>query len=773
MTAALRDLLERFDDSLAAEPTSTDTRATSSTGHQGADLVREMRARWQSGEQPSAEEFLNVHPALWQQTEAVVDLAYEEFCLRQAAGQEDAAENILGRFPQWADPLRVMLDCHRLLRSSCEWGAGRDPVQLPQPGDVIGEFRLLETLGSGRRARVFLATQPGLAHRPVVLKITPLDGGEYLSLARLQHTNIVPLHTVVDDPERGIRILCMPYFGRLTLADLLRSLADIPCSARSGRDIVEAIDQLGKSHADFAGAARQLLANVSYVQACCWIVAALADALHFAHERGLVHFDVKPANVLLASDGQPMLLDFHLASPPLRPGGPLPEHLGGTLRYMPPEQQAAMGAFQVGRPAALDGRADIFSLGAVLYEALGGPLPITRDSPSLAIVNQQVSVGLVDIVARCVATRLEDRYTSAACVAADLRRHLTDQPLVGVPNRSLRERWQKWRRRRPSTLRTTALLVGLAGTAALLLAGTFWQLRDRQRQAEAALREGQAQIQNGGQYVEAEHTFERGLTQLRWLPGQGDLQQRLREQVRVARQRQLVQELHALADETRGLFGVQGVPTDQLRSLALKCRALWVKRTQIVVALNLTQDPNASDDLQDVGLFAAHVEVRLAAGTDDPAVGQSNALQIVDEAESLLGPSALLSHERHVLRQALGLSTEAPSDRTPLSRTAREHYSLGRSYLAAGNLPSAAAELEAAVALDPAGRWPNFYFGLCAFRLARFEEAVTAFSVCIGTAPESAACYHNRSLAYAALGRFEQARRDAERGRQLHPQERR
>src|SRR5205807_3094797 len=131
------------------------------------------------------------------------------------------------------------------------------------------------------------------------------------------------------------------------------------------------------------GAARAYLARASHVEAVCWIGACLADALQYAHEHGLVHMDVKPSNVLLAADGQPMLLDFHLAREPIRPAGPLGEWVGGTLAYMSPEQQTALDAVRAGRevPVAVDGRSDLYALGLLLYEALGGRLPLPPTGP--------------------------------------------------------------------------------------------------------------------------------------------------------------------------------------------------------------------------------------------------------------------------------------------------------------------------------------------------------------------------------------------------------
>src|SRR5207244_4507306 len=132
---------------------------------------------------------------------------------------------------------------------------------------------------------------------------------------------------------------------------------------------------------------RQILAQLSHTRAICWIGSCLADALEYAHERGLVHLDLKPSNVLLAADGQPMLLDFHLAQQPLYPDGPAPTWLGGTPAYMSPEQKAAIAAMRERRSVVtpVDGRSDIYSLGVLLHEALGGSI---TDSKSLTSAEQ-------------------------------------------------------------------------------------------------------------------------------------------------------------------------------------------------------------------------------------------------------------------------------------------------------------------------------------------------------------------------------------------------
>src|SRR5262249_44518558 len=209
--------------------------------------------------------------------------------------------------------------------------------RFPAAGETFGDFLLLAELGRGAQGPVFLASQLSLGDRPVVLKLTPCEAGEHLSLARLQHTHIVPLYSVQDHPARGLRALCMPYFGGATLARLLEALRGQPPARRTGQDLLDALDRAQAAAplvppappplppppagggVRVKGPARQTLAGASYVEAVCWVGACVADALQYAHERGLVHLDLKPSNVLLAADAQPMLLDFHLARGPIHP----------------------------------------------------------------------------------------------------------------------------------------------------------------------------------------------------------------------------------------------------------------------------------------------------------------------------------------------------------------------------------------------------------------------------------------------------------------------
>jgi serine/threonine protein kinase len=786
-----------------------------------ASLVADMIRLWRQGRPLRTEDFLARHPQLREHPEAVADLIYEEVCLRQEHGSEVAVEEVLCRFPRWRPQLEVLFDCQRLL------GPGQAPTRFPAAGESLGDFLLLHELGRGAQGRAYLAGQLSLGGRPVAVKVIPCAGHEHLALARLQHTHIVPLYCIQDHPARGLRVLCMPYFGGATLARVFEALPQPP-GRRTGRDVLDALDRVcGPAPAEQPAEkktgpspARRFLARASYEQAVCWVGACLADALHYAHERGLVHLDVKPANILLAADGQPMMLDFDLAREPIPPDAEVPCWLGGTAGYLSPEQEAAILAVQQGQPVPrrVDGRSDLYSLGVVLAEALTGMPPTGRtlassltargglgvgpasragpeapgagktsggqaqglqplgfSAPSARCLQGMrpvplgsrhlpgVSVGLADVITKCLADDPAERYPDMAALAADLRRHLADLPLAGVRNRSLRERWRKWRRRRPHGVALAVLLFAVLVTAGGIIAGVASSISAQLGQARSALARAQTQI-TGGEYDSAIDTLQHGRSVARSLPFQGELvnelDRRLRraEEARAAADRAAAaRELHLLTARVRFLYGVDPLPAEVVCRLEAPCRTLWEQRAAVVKRLSpggvAALEPTVREDLLDLAIFLTNLQA--------PAV--------LDEAEALLGPSPVLDAERALHGAAGGRSSLPDRGREGKAETAWEHYALGRTLLRSGELARAAEETAQAVRLQPQGLWPNFYQGLCAYRLGHYKRAVTAYSVCIGAAPAPAGCFYNRALALAALGRTEQAREDFDQALRLDP----
>jgi serine/threonine protein kinase/lipoprotein NlpI len=736
--------------------------------------AQDIGARWRQGEPIRVEDYLAQNPKLANHSEIAVRLIYEEMCVRRELGEGASSEEYFQRFPEFRPALEKVLECHRILEPDL---AG--PV-YPVVGEMLGDFLLVAELGRGLHGRVFLATQPALADRPLVLKLTPRSGREHLSLARLQHTHIVPLFFVHEDEERRLLILGMPCFGGATFAQMLQAARTGQSRGIGpGQNLLRILDHIHESlPASYParGRARQFLNNVSAAQAICWIGSCLADALQYAHERGLVHLDVKPQNVLLTADGLPMLLDFHLAREPIQPECAAPLWLGGTPAYMSPEQQAALSALRRGKPApaAVDGRSDVYSLGLLLWELAGGPAPPLPESalPSRSW-DPGMPRGLYDVIRKCLSSKPVDRYASAADLACDLRREMADLPLRGVRNRSLAERWRKWRRRRPQGAAVLGLVTIAIG--ALIVAAVLSALQFNYRRGEArnALELGRRQLQNQ-RYDDALLSSQRGRELAGGLLGSKTLAAELQELARLAEQARTTAELHRVADRVRFLCGADFPPPDRMRDLERQCWAIWQRRDEIIEHLSRSDSPQANQqieaDLLDLATLWTELHVHLA-NADEIQPRCQKALGVLDQAEERFGPSLVLFQQRKVYAQAAGLNELAQaagrraSELSP--RSAWEHYSLGRSLLRAGNFKDAAPYFDKAIELKPQEFWAHYYKGLCAYRLNRFQDAVLGFSGCVILSPESAEAYFNRALALTALDLVDQALRDYDRALQL------
>ena len=244
-------------------------------------------------------------------------------------------------------PAGVCLAC--VLRLGMEThAAGSARGKAPEPAELAASFpqlEILELVGQGGMGIVYKARQRSL-DRLVALKILPLDTAgdpafeerfvrESRTLAQLTHPNIV---TVYDSGKAGgFFYLVMEYVDGVNLRNAIATRALTPADALA-------------------------------------VVRQVCDALQYAHDAGIVHRDIKPENILLDGRGRVKIADFGLAKllgrTPIEISLTATHQVLGTLRYMAPEQ--------IERPMSVDHRADIYSLGVVLYELLTGELPLGR-----------------------------------------------------------------------------------------------------------------------------------------------------------------------------------------------------------------------------------------------------------------------------------------------------------------------------------------------------------------------------------------------------------
>jgi serine/threonine protein kinase len=428
-----------------------------------------------------ASAYLARHPELYADKRAVIDIAYEDYCQHLEAGQPPDLDSFCQRFPGFQNSVRNVIVAQHLLENDPELLADCPPVAWPEPGQSFLGFQLVRELGRGAFAQVFLATEPALGHRRVAIKVSLEGAAEAETLGRLNHPNIVPVHSVRKDPETSLTLVCMPYLGRATLCDVLdRAFARSGVFPERACVILEAVsdnsfleEPSSESRPEVSGWQKG-----SYLEGVLHIAAQLADALAFIHAQGICHGDLKPSNVLMTPAGKPMLLDFNLAFERRL----YAQQLGGTVPYMSPEQLLATDSNRNTDPALIDSRSDVFALGVILYELLAGVHPFgpvswklslselraqllerQRDGcKSLRAASPLVDKALARLVERCLAYNPKDR-PEALELAQSLRRSL-----------SWPRRLRRWFRRHARAVAVTGCLAALLS----LPVGYVFSVRD-------------------------------------------------------------------------------------------------------------------------------------------------------------------------------------------------------------------------------------------------------------------------------------------------------
>ncbi|MCE9528311.1 MAG: serine/threonine protein kinase [Planctomycetales bacterium] len=402
--------------------------------------------------------------------EPPVDLIYEEYHLRRAAGENVSVKEYIQRFPKSQEGLRKLLGAEGISVSSALFPARR--VVQPKAGEKIDDFELLSELGKGAFASVFLARQVSM-QRLVALKISAEKGSEPQTLAQLDHPHIVRVYDQRIIPEQKTRLLYMQYVPGGTLAEVVACIRRTPAALRTGGQLIATVDvAMSKSGQAVSEDApwRRRISNVAWPQVVCRIGTQLASALDYAHKMGILHRDVKPANVLLTSDGMPKLADFNISYGSHVVGTTPAAYFGGSLAYMSPEQLEACNPLHKRKPADLDNRADLYSLAVVLWELLHGDRPFhdvgleegwnetveemiwqrremqITESP-LSTPAGEVLRRLEKVLRKALSPEPKDRYQSGAEMARELTLCLHRRSWELFHDFGFS--WRGWARRRP------------------------------------------------------------------------------------------------------------------------------------------------------------------------------------------------------------------------------------------------------------------------------------------------------------------------------------
>ncbi|VTR98206.1 WD40 repeat domain-containing serine/threonine protein kinase [Tuwongella immobilis] len=407
-----------------------------------------------------------------------VELVFTEYVTREMLGQKPSPDEYYNRFPHLAKALAQLFQVDQLLQDSQSLQPEHERSRSTLPDGTwtglhrpnrampthLGRYRILQELGAGGMGIVYHAWD-GLLRRPVAIKLIRSGAAasesdlarlrqEAAALARCSHSHLVQIFEVGE--SEGQPFLVLEYVPGPTLRE---QLSQGPLAPHDAAHLLE----------------------------------RLALAMDHAHLRGVLHRDLKPANILLQVESKelphsqqterptewtgpwtPKITDFGLAV--LRTSDDrLTEtgHLIGTIAYMAPEQAE-------GRPGWVQPAVDLYALGVILYECLTGRPPFLADSPvelmrrisqeevpAIRLVAPQVPRDLQVICERCLRKRPDQRYESAADLAADLRRFLEGKSILARPQPIWERSW-RWIRRNQTL--SGLSIVGVVAVVGMLIA---------------------------------------------------------------------------------------------------------------------------------------------------------------------------------------------------------------------------------------------------------------------------------------------------------------
>src|SRR5262245_34281140 len=387
-TFAWDDLASRLERFIATwdagnEPTLTDFLPVEPLVHRRLVLVElvkvDLEQRANRGRNKPLETYTLEFPELLENGEPPCDLIYEEYHIRRTAGENVTPRDYFNRYPRSAVALRRLMGTEDF-SATTQLGASRR-IEGFAVGQKLDDFDLLVELGKGAFGSVYLARQISMK-RLVALKLSADKGNEPQTLATLEHPNIIRVYDQRTLPGQRVRLLYMQFAPGGTLAEVVKAVKETPPAARTGALLISAVDEAvaktGTSSSDSSPWKRRLAA-APWPETVCRLGIQLANALDHAHRQGVLHRDVKPANVLLAADGSPKLADFNISFCSQLDGASPAAYFGGSLAYMSPEQIEACNPNHDRQPEDLDGRSDLYALAVVLWELLYGMRPFAED----------------------------------------------------------------------------------------------------------------------------------------------------------------------------------------------------------------------------------------------------------------------------------------------------------------------------------------------------------------------------------------------------------
>lgn len=492
-------------------------------------LLGDVEAKEQSGDSQSDRHAL--------------DLLADEYSARLRLGESPSLEEFIKRAPEHESAIQSLFPTIAIIEqmSDQEHVQRRARRRSTLTRETIGDFRIIREVGRGGMGVVYEAEQCSLQRR-VALKV--LGSGisesprqlerfrrEAESVARLHHTNIVQVYGNGED--QGTYFYAMQFVDGVTLCDAIEfqrhwmsrkaSATPAPSTNSSTQKTVISDEPVSadESHVfsdnnpdwpsiteekklpplttETESVVQDLFSrsnSAPFFRRIARLGQQVAEALHYAHQHGVLHRDIKPSNLMLDGAGTVWVMDFGLVKTTESQDITRTGEIVGTIRYMAPEQLTGH----------VDQTTDVYSLGLTLYElltlkpAFEGDSTVTFsrrlkgcDVPRLTLANPYIPRDLETIVLKATAREPSARYATASALAEDLRRFCEDRPILARRS-TLRERLWRWSRRNPALAFATGSTIGLLLLIAAILTKGRFKVEAALREAKAAQQQAEANI---------------------------------------------------------------------------------------------------------------------------------------------------------------------------------------------------------------------------------------------------------------------------------------
>jgi serine/threonine protein kinase/WD40 repeat protein len=427
--------------------------------------------------------------------------------LHQEADPAKVIDDHCARYPDLADQIRGMAEMDAVLQEKTpDWTTPRlrsdgAPSGIATRAERLGPYRIVRVIARGGMGEVFEAVEEPLDRRVAVKTIrsghsTRPDWMERFLherevLARLHHTHIVPIFAAGQ--EGDLLYFSMPYISGASLGQVIHTarrtesrtpghmsstFEDLVAEARTGGERIAPSETTIEAPQAAKASPSALELRPDYIKSTVQLMAAVAEALHHAHEARIIHRDLKPSNLMVEPNGHPWVLDFGLARVRPEPDGPGPDTASplrdrvsvtvgtvGTPPYMAPEQH------EVGRE--IDPRTDVWGLGVTLYELLtlhqafkGRESVLDSDPIPPRTLVKNLPRDLEAVILKALKKDPAQRYPTVLALSEDLRHWLRGEPVTARPARLVRRVWM-WSKR------NKGWAAALAGTFLALLSFGF------------------------------------------------------------------------------------------------------------------------------------------------------------------------------------------------------------------------------------------------------------------------------------------------------------